>query len=132
MSRRIFVAATLLAGMSLPGCSVYMAAKQPDAKNIDLFTVGTPRAMLLAEFGLPVVAETRDGRRFEIFKFVDGYSPGVKAGRAVFHGAADVLTLGVWEVVGTPTEGIFSGDEMAFRVRYDKDDRVDEVVALKK
>jgi len=116
----------------LSSCSVYMAAKQPDAKNLDLLAVGTPRALLLAEFGLPVVAETRDGHRYEIFKFVNGYSSGAKAGRAVFHGAADVLTLGVWEVIGTPTEGIFSGDEMAFRVRYDKDDRVDEVVALKK
>jgi len=118
--------------LPLSSCSVYMAAKQPDAKNLDLFAVGTPRAMLLAEFGLPVVAETRNGYKYEIFKFVNGYSAGAKAGRAVFHGAADVLTLGVWEVVGTPTEGIFSGDEMAFRVRYDKDDRVDEVVALKK
>jgi len=114
------------------GCSVYMAAKQPDAKNLDLLAVGTPRAMMLAEFGLPTVAETRNGHRYEIFKFVNGYSAGAKAGRAVFHGAADVLTLGVWEVVGTPTEGIFSGDEMAFQVRYDKDDRIDEVVALKK
>ncbi|WP_281802553.1 hypothetical protein [Methylocystis echinoides] len=108
-----------------------MAAKQPDAKNLDLLRVGTPRPMILAEFGLPVVAETRNGHKYEIFKFVDGYSAGAKAGRAVFHGAADVLTLGLWEVVGTPTEGVFSGDEMAFQLRYDKDDRVDEVVALK-
>ena len=86
--------------------------------------------MLLAEFGLPVVAETREGRKFEIYKFVDGYSAGAKAGRAVFHGAADILTLGLWEVIGTPTEGVFDGDEIAFRVRYDDDDRIDEVVAL--
>jgi hypothetical protein len=117
---------------TLTGCGVYMAAKQPDAKNIDLFAVGTPRALMLAEFGMPTVAETRNGRKYEIFKFVNGYSAGAKAGRAVFHGAADVLTLGLWEVVATPTEGIFSGDEMAFRVRYDNDDRIDEVVALKR
>ena len=55
-----------------------------------------------------------------------------KAGRAVFHGAADVLTLGLWEVVGTPTEGAFNGTEMAYEVRYDKEDRVDQVIALKK
>lgn len=113
------------------GCGVYMAAKQPDKKNVDLFKVGTPRGMLLAEFGLPVVAEERDGRKYEIYKFVDGYGTGAKAGRAVFHGAADILTLGLWEIVATPTEGAFSGDEMAFRVRYGKDDRVDEVAALK-
>lgn len=123
--------ATCVLCWALAGCSVYMAAKQPDAKNIDLFAVGTPRALMLAEFGMPTVAETRNGRRYEIFKFVNGYSAGARAGRAVFHGAADVMTLGLWEVVGTPTEGVFSGDEMAFRVRYDKDDRIDEVVALK-
>jgi hypothetical protein len=128
-----FAATTVcLALVTLSGCSVFMAAKQPDAKNVDLFRVGTPRALLLAEFGLPVVSEERKGKKFEIFKFTNGYSAGAKAGRAVFHGAADVLTLGIWEVVGTPTEGAFNGTEMAFRVRYDSSDSVDEVFALKK
>jgi hypothetical protein len=128
-----FAATTVcLALVTLSGCSVFMAAKQPDAKNIDLFKVGTPRALLLAEFGLPVVSEERKGKKFEIFKFTNGYTAGAKAGRAVFHGAADVLTLGIWEVVGTPTEGVFNGTEMAFRVRYDASDNVDEVAALKK
>jgi hypothetical protein len=118
---------------ALAGCSVYMATKQPDAKNVDLLTVGTRRTLMLAEFGMPAATETKNGRTYEIFKFVNGYSAGAKAGRAVFHGAADVVTLGLWEVVGTPTEGVFfTGDEMVFRVRYDKDDRIDEVVALKK
>ncbi|UKL13230.1 hypothetical protein [Dissulfurimicrobium hydrothermale] len=109
-----------------------MAAKQPDVKNIDLFRVGVPRNMLLAEFGLPIVSEIRNGKRHEIFQFVQGYSVGAKAGRAVFHGAADVLTCGIWEVIGTPTEGIFNGDEMAFDVTYDQNDRIDQVIALKK
>jgi hypothetical protein len=43
-----------------------------------------------------------------------------------------VVTLGLWEVVGTPAEAVFSGDEMAFQVSYDKDDRVDQVTVLKK
>jgi hypothetical protein len=127
---RIFIGAVLC--WALSGCSVYMATKQPDAKNVDLFTVGTPRTLMLAEFGMPAATETKNGRTYEIFKFVNGYTAGAKAGRAVFHGAADVVTLGLWEVVGTPTEGVFfTGDEMVFRVRYDKDDRIDEVVALK-
>jgi hypothetical protein len=109
-----------------------MAAKQPSAKNVDLFKVGTPRSMLLAEFGLPTVSEVRNGKKFEIYKFVQGYSTGAKAGRAVFHGVADVLTLGLWEVIGTPTEGVFSGDEMAYEVSYDENDRIDQVTALKK
>lgn len=124
--------ATILWFLLLSGCSVFMAAKQPDLKNVDLFRVGTPRGLLLAEFGPPIHSEVKDGRRTEIFKFVQGYSTGAKAGRAVFHGAADVLTLGLWEVIGTPTEGVFSGDEMAFQVTYDTDDRIAEVVTLKK
>lgn len=127
---RVF--AMLVVAAMLSGCGVYMAAKQPDKKNIDLFRVGTPRAMLLAEFGLPVVAEEKDGKKYEIYKFVDGYSTGAKAGRAVFHGAADLVTLGLWEIVATPTEGAFSGDEMVYRVRYDANENVDEVAALKK
>lgn len=116
----------------ISGCSVFMAAKQPDAKNVDLFKTGTPRSMLLAEFGLPMVSEVRNGKRTEIFKFVQGYSAGAKAGRAVFHGVADVLTLGLWEVVGTPTEGVFNGNEIVFEVSYDENDRIDQVIALKK
>ena len=118
--------------LQMNACSVFMAAKQPGKKDVSLFRVGTPRGMLLAEFGLPLVAEERNGRKFEIYKFVDGYSAGAKAGRAVLHGTADILTFGIWEVVGTPTEGVFNGNENTFRVRYDRDDRVDEVVAFKK
>lgn len=128
------IKALVLIGVMLisSGCSVFMAAKQPDKKNVDLFKIGTHRSMLLAEFGMPTVSELRNGKKHEIYKFVQGYSAGAKAGRAVFHGAADVLTLGLWEVVGTPAEGVFSGDEMAFEVSYDDDSRVDQVIALKK
>lgn len=114
------------------GCSVFMAAKQPGLKNVDLFKIGTPRSMLLAEFGLPTVSESRENKKHEIFTFRQGYSTGARAGRAFFHGAADVMTLGIWEVIGTPTEAVFNGDEMAFEVSYDENNRVDQVIALKK
>ena len=109
-----------------------MAAKQPDKKDVELFAVGTPRNLLLAEFGSPTASEVRkDGKKYEIFAFTQGYSTGAKAGRAIFHGAADVLTLGIWEAIGTPTEGIFDGDKMAYQVCYNDSDIVDEVVLLK-
>lgn len=115
------------------GCSVYMAAKQPDKKDTELFKKGTPRSLILAEFGDPISSEVRtDGKKYEIFTFTQGYSSGAKAGRAVFHGTADVLTLGLWEVVGTPTEAVFDGEKMAYQVTYDENDLVDEVVVLRK
>lgn len=113
-------------------CSVFMAAKQPDLKNEDLFRVGTSRSALLAEYGNPISSEMKNGEKCEIFKFVQGYSTGAKAGRAVFHGVADVLTLGIWEVVGTPTEGVFNGDEKCYEVTYDENGRIKQVTALKK
>ena len=48
------------------------------------------------------------------------------------HSGTYVLTLGLWEVVETPTEAAFDGTEMAYEVRYDTDGKVDQVVALKK
>ena len=113
------------------GCSVFMAANQPDKKNVDLFNVGTQRSLLIAEYGAPTESEERDGKQYEIFKFIQGYSTGAKVGRAAFHGVADVFTLGLWEVVGTPAEAIFDGQQMAYEVSYDGENKVDQVTVLK-
>ena len=129
----IFSAALLVVlAISVSGCSVFMAAKQPEKKDISLLKEGVSRAVLISEFGAPVVSEYKNDKRFEIFKFVQGYSTGAKAGRAFFHGAASVATLGLWELVGTPTEITFNGDEMAFQVSYDENDLVDEVKLITK
>ena len=109
-----------------------MAAKQPPKKTLGVLKEGTPRSMILAELGQPVASETKDGKRVDVFSFIQGYSKGAKAGRAVFHGAADVLTLGLWEVVGTPTEATFDGNKMAFEVTYDASDKAAKIVTLQK
>ncbi len=54
-------------------------------------------------------------------------SKGSKAGRAFFHGAADVLTIGLWEIVGTPIEGSLEGNEVQVVVYYDNNDRVERI-----
>lgn len=112
------------------GCSVYMAATQPTQKNLDVLSAGTPRSLVLAEIGQPQASEMKDGKRVDVFSFVQGYSKGAKAGRALFHGAADVFTLGLWEVLGTPTESIFTGEKVAYEVTYDTSDKVEKVVKL--
>jgi hypothetical protein len=113
------------------GCSVFMAANQPDAKDIDLFKPGTNRELILGEFGTPMHSETNgDGQLEEIYKFTQGYSGGAKAGRALFHGAADVFTLGLWEIVGTPIEGANDGDELSFKVTYDESKTIVSVTPL--
>jgi hypothetical protein len=129
--RAVAIAVSLLAGSVSSGCAVYMAAHQPDEKDLSVLSVGQPRARLIAELGPPVSSQYDKGVRTEIFSFTQGYSGGAKAGRAILHGAADVATLGLWEAVGTPTEGYFNGTQLSAQVTYDTMDRVASVVPLK-
>ena len=109
---------------STAGCAVVLAAKQPDAKDLSVLNTGTPRTHVIAELGPPVWSGEKDGRRVDIFAFTQGYSKGSKAARAFAHGVADVFTLGLWEVVGTPIESVATGTQMKVEVTYDEKDMV--------
>jgi len=128
------VAATLIVLLGVAGsaCSVAMAAKQPSKKDVGLLTPGMPRNLVLAELGQPVATDFSGGNRVEVYSFVQGYSKGARVSRTIAHGTADVLTLGLWEVAGTPTEAIFNGTRVAYEVTYDPWDRIERVVVLKK
>jgi len=122
----LLVCATLLLNT---GCSVYMAATQPGQKNVELLRVGTNRDLLIAEFGEPVSSGVDgDGREYDKFSFVQGYSTGAKAGRAIFHVVADVLTHGLWEVLGTPLEATFDGDKITYEITYDRNERIAQII----
>ena len=107
-----------------------MATNQPSLKNLEVLKPGTERDLVVAELGKPVSSEKTEGGKKEIFTFIQGYSKGAKASRAVFHGAADVFTLGIWEVIGTPLEGSFDGKRITVRVIYDANDKVTESTTL--
>ena len=108
------------------GCSVFMAVKQPGVKDLSVLDVGHKRSDVIAELGAPVLTEEEDGKKKDIFVFTQGYSTGNKTARALFHGAADVFSLGLWEVVGTPAEAVANGREMKAEVIYDADDKVEK------
>ena len=81
--------------------------------------------------GSPIASETKqDGKRVDVFSFTQGYSTANRVGRTLFHGVADVATLGLWEIVATPTEATFDGKKAAFEVTYDLNDRVEKFVRL--
>jgi hypothetical protein len=127
--QRLLLAACL--PYCLAGCSVFMAAKLPDKKNLEVLMPGVPRAVVLAEMGSPNGYEDRDGVRAEVYKFRQGYSDAAKVSRAVFHGTADLLTFGLWEVVGTPTEYYFNGTDTIVMVTYNRNDRIEKVQYFK-
>jgi hypothetical protein len=114
----------------LASCSVVMATKQPSLKDMNVFRPGTERDVVIAQVGVPVSTEKLPDGRKDIYTFIQGYSSGAKAARAIFHGAADVFTIGIWEAIGTPIEGAFDGKKITERVFFDKDDRVKESTTL--
>ena len=132
MKRLATVGAVLLSFVVSQGCSVYMAANQPAKKDIQMLKEGIYRSALLAEFGSPIFSEQKDGKRTDVFRFHEGSKTGWKVGRAVFHAAADVVTLGLWELIGTPTEAIVKGDEITVTVLYDQTDKVESFSFLGK
>jgi len=102
-----------------------MAANQPGQKDLSVIKKGTDRGLVLSEFGAPKVSEESNGKKVEIYIFKQGYSGMAKTGRAMFHGAADVVTLGLWEIVSTPGESYFDGKDMTIEVTYDANNKVE-------
>ena len=128
-ARSLFIGLLLLMNT---GCSVYMAAHQPKAKDLSVLNPGTPRSQVIAELGAPAWSGEKDGNKADIFTFTQGYSTGAKTARALLHGTADVFSLGLWEVLSTPGEAIFSGTDMKVEVAYDEKDQVKSVRNLGK
>lgn len=124
------VAGWLSVGLS--GCAAVKAARQPDKKNLGVLRDGTPRTHVIAELNAPTYTRPRpDGTLEDVFAFKQGYTKGAKMGRAFVHGAADVATGGLWEVVGIPTEIWADGTDVQVVVTYDKDERVKYVQVIK-
>ncbi len=110
-----------------PACSAYMAINQPEKKDVGVLSKDISRTIVMSELGQPVGTIVKDGNRTDIFHFHKGSDGGWKAGRAAFHAIADVFTIGLWEIVGMPMEGIIKGDMVRVIVLYDADDNIKTV-----
>ena len=115
------------------GCSVYMAGTQPPKVDVATFEAGgMSRDQVISKLGVPVSStKHEDGTRTDLFEFYRGSATGWKVGRATFNALADVFTIGLWEVVATPTEMIIKGDKVTARAEFNKDDMLKEFVVPK-
>ncbi|MFH1442040.1 MAG: hypothetical protein ABIH18_08395 [Candidatus Omnitrophota bacterium] len=109
-----------------------MAARQPDYKNLNVLSKGVPRCRVVAELGAPILTEEKAGKKVDVFAFKQGYGKGNKTARALFHAAADIWTLGLWEIIGTPAELIANGKKMQVEVIYNANDEVEQVSYIDK
>jgi hypothetical protein len=94
--------------------------------NIGALSIGQDRGIVLLHLGKPSKTHLTDGTRVDVFDLELGNEPSM--GRALGHGVMDILTLGIWEIIGTPIEG-FAGEKLTITITYDADDRVTKVVS---
>ena len=107
---------------ALAGCSVGMAMSGKKDPNLGAFRIGSTRGEVELQLGSPIsTTTTGEGRRVDLYEYEIGNEP--SAGRAIAHGVMDVLTLGIWEIIGTPIEG-FQGTKHRLTITYDNEDRV--------
>lgn len=116
----------------LTGCAAVTAIRQPGRKNLAVLDSGTDRENVITYLGAPISTEQKEDKKIEVYEFVQGYSGGAKATRAVCHLVLDVFTFFIWEAVGWPAELIFNGDKNVVRVTYDMNNKVQDTVFLKR
>jgi hypothetical protein len=122
-SLRMLVVVILWSGLS--ACSVGMALSGDQNPDLGAIRIGAQRGEIELHLGSPIQSVTlEDGRRADVYEYQIGNEP--SAGRAIGHGMMDVLTLGLWEVVGTPIEGV-QGETYHATITYDRDDKVSEI-----
>ncbi|EKE00885.1 MAG: hypothetical protein ACD_21C00258G0002 [uncultured bacterium] len=120
---------SLLCAPLLSGCSVFMAAHKTGVDAEKLGECRT-RACIISKGAVPV--HTKKDSKGEITE--ETYQvkkPTGSAARAVMHGGLDVLTCGLWEVIGTPVEGTLDKDKFyTIKVTYQKDGETVKAVQL--
>ena len=90
----------------IAGCSVVMEATRPAPVRLAEFDPGESRDDVVAKLGEPISTTTdADGASCDLYSLpLAGYGNWAKAGIAFGEFLADVGTIGIAEVVSTPTE----------------------------
>jgi hypothetical protein len=101
----LYWACTVSVCLILSGCSVYMEETRPEPTRLDQFQPGESRDDVLEKLGQPITTADHDGASCDLYQlYLSGYGQGSKAPIALVETAADVFTLGLAEIVSTPTE----------------------------
>ncbi len=128
--RFLLVATGLLAAIvPVTGCSVGMALSGEENPDLAVCRTDATKSDIEAQLGPPVsVRSLPGGGQSCTYDYEIGNEP--SAGRAVAHGAMDFLTLGIWELVGTPVEAV-QGKKYQMTVNYDAEGRAQQISTVK-
>ena len=104
------------------GCAVGMATSGQKDMDITVLEVGQSRQVVESFLGIPVsTLDYSSEKRTDVYEYEIGDQP--STGRAWMHGVLDVVTIGLWEVVGTVIEAS-RGDVYSVPITYGPDDRL--------
>ncbi len=124
----------LLSVIALSGCAVAMSANRSTYKgDPSIIQAGADRAYIESTFGSPnMTASLGNGETKVIYKIdPEAHRAGTKGATVAGHVVADVLTLGLWEVIGTPLELTAQDKFTTYIIVYDKRDKVKSVEIVK-
>jgi hypothetical protein len=95
-----------LALLFLGGCSTVMEANRPVPVSLNQYRVGEPRMDVISTLGAPEGTVQDGGNSCDVYKlYTKGDNSGQKAAVILGEAGADLLTLGLFEVVATPVQG---------------------------
>lgn len=115
-------------GFLLSGCSINMAASGKDNPKIEDIRPGTLKSVVEAQLGKPVnIQKNADGSFVAEYFYEMNDMP--DPNRAAAYGALDVMTLGLWELVGTPLEASRT-DLKKIKIAFNRQQRVTKVLSL--
>ena len=84
------------------GCSVFLAATPSGDPDMGILKVGALRGDIEAQLGRPTSFKRKSNGDEAVYRFVSGDRENYK--RAAAYAIADIMTLGISEIVSSPLE----------------------------
>jgi len=108
---------------AISGCSVYMEATRPTPTDLVKFHPGDSRISVMEQLGSPVdTSKGAGGNSCDLYLlYLRGYGTAGKVPIAVVESAADFFTIGLAEIVLSPTEAVTRNEKRPVWFCYQND-----------
>jgi hypothetical protein len=108
---------------AISGCSVYMEATRPTPIDQEKFHPGDSRTSVMEQLGSPVdTSKGAGGDSCDLYLlYLRGYGTAGKVPIAIVESAADFFTIGLAEIVLSPTEAVTRNEKRPVWFCYQND-----------
>ncbi|HJR77560.1 MAG TPA: hypothetical protein VJ805_11320 [Nitrospiraceae bacterium] len=124
---KMFAVCVVMICLSNSGCSVFMAANRSSYRgDVGVIHDGVSRSEVIAELGAPdSFSKSGTGGYDDRYTLdPDAHRAWLKTGTVLLHLGADVFTLGLWELVGTPYELAVQDKAVTYHLAYNPDGKL--------